>query len=92
MSQGKKIPLISAQIRSARALIKWTAEDLSRQSAVSLRTIRRAELAERDTALTEANDLAIRRALEAAGVDFIDEDGGGAGVRLKKRTRTKSTR
>jgi hypothetical protein len=31
-----------------------------------------------------ANDLAIRRALEAPGVEFIDENGGGAGVRLKK--------
>jgi hypothetical protein len=92
MSQEKKFCLISAQIRGARALIKWTAEDLSRQSAVSLRTIRRAELAERDTALTAANDLAIRRALEAAGVEFIDGNGGGPGVRLKGRARPKSTK
>jgi hypothetical protein len=34
----------------------------------------------------------ISRTLEAAGVEFIDENGGGPGVRLKKRTRTKSTR
>jgi hypothetical protein len=40
--------------------------------------------------MTAANDLAIRRALEAAGVEFIDENGGGLGVRLKKRTRPKS--
>ena len=85
MSQGKKRPLISPQIRAARALIKWTAEDLSRQSAVSLRTIRRAELAERNTSMTAVNDLAIRRALEAAGVEFIEENGGGPGVRLRKR-------
>jgi hypothetical protein len=80
-----KKTLTSPQIRAARALIRWTAEDLSRQSAVSLRTIRRAELAERNTSMTAANDLAIRRALEAAGVEFIDEDGGGPGVRLRKR-------
>jgi hypothetical protein len=85
----RKKTLTSPQIRAARALIRWTAEDLSRQSAVSLRTIRRAELAERDTSMTAANDLAIRRALEAAGVEFIDENGGGPGVRLKKRTRPK---
>jgi hypothetical protein len=91
MSQGKKNPLISPQIRAGRALIKWTAEDLSRQSAVSLRTIRRAELAERDTSMTAANDLGIRRALEAAGVEFIEENGGGSGVRLKKRAQPKST-
>ena len=31
-----------------------------------------------------ANDIAIRHALEAAGVEFIEEDGGGPGVRLRK--------
>jgi hypothetical protein len=50
-----------------------------------LRTIRRAELAERDTAMTSANDLALRNALETAGVELIDENGGGPGVRLRKR-------
>jgi len=34
--------------------------------------------------MTAANDLAVRRALEAAGVEFIDENEGGAGVRLRK--------
>jgi len=92
MSQGKKNTLISPQIRAGRALVRWTARDLSRQSAVSLRTIRRAELAEHDTSMTAANDLAIRRALEAAGVEFIEENGGGPGVRLKKRTRPKSAK
>jgi hypothetical protein len=84
MGQAKKRPLTSPQIRAARALIRWTAEDLSRQSAVSLRTIRRAELAESETSMTAANDLAIRQALEAAGVEFIDGNGGGPGVRLRK--------
>jgi hypothetical protein len=37
-----------------------------------------------ETSLTAANDLAIRRTLEAAGVEFIDENGGGPGVRLRK--------
>ena len=89
MSQDRKRPLTSAQIRAARALIKWTAEDLSRQSAVSLRTIRRAELAEHETSMTMPNDLAVRRALESAGVEFINENGGGPGVRLRKRPRIK---
>jgi hypothetical protein len=84
MSQPQKKPLTSPQIRAARALIRWSAEDLSRQSSVSLRTIRRAELAERDTTMTATNDLAVRRALEAAGVEFIDENGGGLGLRLRK--------
>ena len=83
-SATKKLaPLVSAQIRSARALLRWSAEDLARESAVGLTTIRRAELTERQTSLTAANDLAIRHALEAAGVVFIEENGGGVGVRLR---------
>ena len=72
-------PLTSAQIRAARALIRWSAEDLARHCAVSVTTIRRAELTPSETALTRANDYAIRRALEAAGVEFIDADKGGPG-------------
>jgi ribosome-binding protein aMBF1 (putative translation factor) len=66
-------PLTSAQIRAARALIRWSAEDLARVSALSVTTIRRAELTDHETSMTAANDLAARRALE-----------GGAGVRLRK--------
>jgi hypothetical protein len=77
-------PLSSAQIRAARALIRWSAEDLAQHSALSVATIRRAELMADVTAMTVSNNLAVRRALEAAGVVFIDENGGGAGVRLRK--------
>ena len=87
-----KKPLTSHQIRAARALIRWSATDLSRHSSVSLRTIRRAELAEGQTAMTVANDLAVRGALESAGVEFTDENGGGVGVRLRKRMRSKPTK
>jgi transcriptional regulator with XRE-family HTH domain len=75
-------PLTSAQIRAARALIRWSAQQLADASAIGVTTIRRAELTENETKLTRANDQAIRRALEAAGVEFIDADGGGSGVRL----------
>jgi hypothetical protein len=74
--------LTSAQIRAARALIRWSAEDLSRHSSVSLRTIRRAELAEGETSMTAANDLALRHALESAGVEFTNGDQ--PGVRVSK--------
>jgi hypothetical protein len=77
-------PLTSSQIRAARALLRWSAEELARQTLLSVATIRRAELTEGSTSMTATNDLAVRRALEAAGVEFIDEDGGGPGVRLRK--------
>ena len=76
--------LTSAQIRAARALLRWSAEDLARDSAVGVTTIRRAELTDEETSMTAPNDLAVRRALETAGVEFIDENGGGPGVRLSK--------
>ena len=81
----KARPLTSAQIRAARALLRWSAEDLARESLLSVATIRRAELSEKETSMTAANDVAVRRALEAAGVEFIDGNGGGPGVRLRKR-------
>jgi transcriptional regulator with XRE-family HTH domain len=77
-------PLTSAQIRAARSLIRWSAEDLAARSSLSVATIRRAELTDAETSMTAANDLAVRRALEAAGVEFIDENGGGPGVRIRK--------
>jgi len=81
--------LTSEQIRAARALVRWRAEDLARESAVGVATIRRAELTQHQTSMTVANDLAVRRALEIAGVEFIDENGGGPGVRLRKRQGSK---
>jgi ribosome-binding protein aMBF1 (putative translation factor) len=87
VNQKKSIaPLTSAQIRAARGLVRWSAEDLAKEARLGLATIRRAEQSEMETSLTAANDLAVRRALEDAGVEFIDENGGGPGVRLRKST------
>jgi transcriptional regulator with XRE-family HTH domain len=87
---NRRKPLTSAQLRAARALLRWSAEDLARRSALGVTTIRRAELTESETSLTAANDQAVRRALEAAGVEFIDENSGGPGVRLRKHRQEKS--
>lgn len=76
--------LTSAQIRAARALLRWSARELANESSVGVATIRRAETMESETSLTPANNLALRRSLESAGVEFIDENGGGPGVRLRK--------
>ena len=82
--------LTSDQIRAARALLRWRAQDLAKASAVGVATIRRAELTARETSMTVPNDTAVRRAFETAGVEFIDENGGGPGVRLRKRQQKKS--
>jgi ribosome-binding protein aMBF1 (putative translation factor) len=85
----KRHSLTAAQIRAARALLKWSAADLAHHSALGANTIRRAEVAEWETSLTAANEMAVRRAFEAAGVEFIEENGGGPGVRLRKRQKPK---
>ena len=79
MGQDEKGRLTGAHLRAARALVQWSALELSQVSSVSLRTIRRAEVAEAGTSLV-ANELAIRRALEEAGVEFTNGDK--PGVRL----------
>ena len=57
---------------------------MANASSLGANTVRRAEVSDGETPLTVANDQAIRRALESAGVEFIDENGGGLGVRLRK--------
>ena len=89
-STGKMRALTGAQIRAARGLLRWSAEELARETSLGLATIRRAEVADDETSMTAANNLAVRRALEAAGVEFIDENGGGPGVRLRKSQRQKA--
>ena len=63
---------------------------MAEYSSLGVNTIRRAEATDHGTSLTNANDLAIRRAFESAGIEFIDENGGGPGVRLRKRHQKKS--
>ena len=80
----------SAQMRAARALLRWTALDLAKASKVGVATIRRVEVIDGEISATQANEAALRHALEAAGVEFIDENGGGAGVRLRKPSAVKT--
>lgn len=73
----------AAQMRAGRALLDWSQQDLAERSGVSLPTIKRMEKVGpgRSAGDTIA---AVEKALEAAGVQFIPENGGGAGVRLAR--------
>ena len=79
----------SAQMRAARALLRWSALDLAKASRVGVATIRRIEVVEGEIPVTLANEAALRQALESAGVEFIDENGSGPGVRLRKSAKEK---
>jgi hypothetical protein len=81
----------SAQMRAGRALLRWTALDLARASKVGVATIRRVEVVDGEIPVTAANEAAIRRAFGEAGVEIIDENGGGDGVRFRKPHRPKKT-
>lgn len=73
------------QIRAARVLLGLTQQDLAKRSAVGLATLKRVEAAGSELTGTAQTMARIQRALEAAGISFIDEDGTqGPGVRLKK--------
>jgi transcriptional regulator with XRE-family HTH domain len=73
----------SAQCRGARGLLRWSQEELARRAGVGLSTVRDFEAERRKP--YPANMEAILGALEQAGVEFIDENGGGPGVRLRNR-------
>jgi len=72
-----------AQIRAARSMLELSQPDLARLAGVSVSTLKRAEGKLKLAASGEAVS-AIRSALENAGIEFIEENGGGPGVRLKK--------
>lgn len=72
------------QIRAARALIGWSQSTLAKSANVSLPTVKRMEGSIGPGRSSAENVDAIRKTLEAAGVEFLDQNGGGPGVRLKK--------
>lgn len=78
------LPITPAQCRAARGLVDWTQHKLADESGVSIGTIRNFECGH-NTPICN-NMLAIRRALEDAGVGFINSNGSGLGVRFTETT------
>src|SRR6185312_802195 len=74
--------ITGSQLRAARALVRWSPDDLAERSRVALATITRAEVEDGPVSVAAADARALRLALERAGVEFISENGGGAGVRF----------
>jgi predicted transcriptional regulator len=73
------------QIKAARALLGWSQGDLAERSGISEPTIARLESLEGQLGGRRDTANKIRKAIESAGIEFIDENGGGPGVRLRKR-------
>ena len=74
-----------AQLRAARALLGWRQEDIAQAAKISVATIRRIESQAGLLAGYVSTLVKIQAAFEHAGIEFIDDDGGGGfGVRMAK--------
>lgn len=80
MSDKKQ--LVALQCRGARAILNWSREELAKRSGVSVAALADFETGKRAPYGRTLAD--IERVLVEAGVEFIPENGGGAGVRLAK--------
>jgi transcriptional regulator with XRE-family HTH domain len=76
------VPITPAQCRAARGLLGWSQEQLAVKAKVAKATIANFELEKRKPYDRTLDDLAT--GLESAGVEFIAENGGGPGVRMRK--------
>jgi transcriptional regulator with XRE-family HTH domain len=71
------------QLRAARALLGWSQTELALKAGLSVPTIKRLEGAFGPHVSDEAR-ARVQKAMETAGVEFIEENGGGTGVRFRK--------
>ena len=74
-------------MRAARALLRWSAADLSERSSVGTATIQRMEVMDGVPAGNVKTLVAIQQALEGAGIEFIGSPDNGPGVRLRSGKR-----
>ena len=80
----KKYVILAPQCLGARAMLGWSRLQLADAASVAERTVIDFERGARRPYERTIAD--IRAALEDAGIEFIDENGGGPGVRLKQRS------
>ena len=75
------------ELKAARALLGWSQSDLAKSSKVSLPTIARLESSAGELGGRDETIAKLVKALSRAGIDFIDDNGGGGGVRLRRPRR-----
>jgi transcriptional regulator with XRE-family HTH domain len=77
----------AAQCRAARGLLGWSQQELADRASIGIVTVRQLEAGKHEP--RRATTQVVRQCFEAAGVMFIDNNGGGVGVRLKKRSESR---
>jgi transcriptional regulator with XRE-family HTH domain len=80
--------ITSAQCRAARGLLAWSQKELADAAGVGVVTVHQLEAGTSEPRRATLD--VIRRAFEKAGVEFIDENGGGPGVRVRRPVKGKS--
>ena len=76
------------QLRAARGLLGWSQSELAERAGLSLPTVKRLEGGFGPRVSDEAR-AKLQRAIEAAGIELIGENGGGLGVRFRRSRRRK---
>ena len=79
----QKALITTSQIRAARALVRWSANDLSSKSGIGISTIKRLEVMDGVPSINISTMIAIQTALEDAGVEFVGSPDDRPGVRLR---------
>ena len=77
--------ITAAQIRAARTALNWSASEMARQSGLSPRTISSIEASDDSSAVRKSSVLALKAALEAAGIEFIGTPDDGPGIRIHRK-------
>ena len=77
----QSIMITPAQCRAARGLLNWTQRELADQAGVGIVTVRQFEAAMNEPRRATLD--VIKRAFEAAGIEFITPDEGGVALRLR---------
>ena len=77
--------IAGVQIRSARAAVGWSIEELAARSGVSARTIKRYEALDGIPPSRTSSLVDIKMALEAAGIEFTGTPEDSPGIRVQVR-------
>ncbi|MBX3492134.1 MAG: helix-turn-helix domain-containing protein [Parvibaculum sp.] len=78
--------ITAEQLRAARAMLRWEQKDLAEKAQVSLPTVKRLEAMSGSLMAVRVDTIeALKRAIQAGGIEFIPENGGGAGIRFRDR-------
>jgi predicted transcriptional regulator len=84
------VPVSIEQLRAARGLLGWSQLELAERAGLSLPTVKRLEGGFGPRVSDVARNK-LQSAIEEAGVEFLEENGGGLGVRFRRKRRRNST-